>query len=59
MLDQKRKWIAVLIGCASDSSVLVEKFKLNWFNLKKFIGKKMVALTIKSYQRPAVVLAKR
>ena len=59
MLDQKRKWIAVLIGRASDSSVSVEKFKLNWFNLKKFIGKKMVALTIKSYQRPAVVLAKR
>ena len=40
MLDQKWKWIAVHIGCASDSSVSVEKFKLNWFNLKKFIGKK-------------------
>ena len=40
MLDQKWKWIAVLIDCASDISVAVEKFKLNWFNLKKFIGKK-------------------
>ena len=29
MLDQKWKWIAVLIDCASDISVSVEKFKLN------------------------------
>ena len=40
MLDQKWKWIAVLIDCASGISVSVEKFKLNWFNLKKFICKK-------------------
>ena len=30
----------VLIDCAGDISVSVEKFTLNWFNLKKFIGKK-------------------
>ena len=40
MLDQKWKWIAVLIDCANDISVSVEKFELNWFNMKKLIGKK-------------------
>ena len=59
MLDQKWKWIADSNDGVDDISFSVEKIKLNQFSLKKFIGKKMVTLTIKSYQRRAVVHVKR
>ena len=40
MVDQQWKWIADYIYCRDDNSFSVEKIKLNWFNLKIFIGKK-------------------
>ena len=55
---QKWKWITDSIDCKDDNSFSVEKIKLNWFDLK-FISKKPVTPTIKSYQRLAVVNAKQ
>ena len=34
------KWIADFIDCTDDNSFSVEKIKLHWFDLKKFISKK-------------------
>ena len=53
------KWIADSIDLTDDNSFSVEKIKLHWFDLKKFISKKNVTITIKSYQRQAVIHAKR
>ena len=40
MVEQKRDWVADSIDCINDNSFLVAKVKLNWSDLKKFIGKK-------------------
>ena len=57
MVDQIWMWIADSIDCTDDNSFSAEKMKLHWFDLKKFMRKKTVTLTIKSYQRLAVIQA--